>query len=267
MGIKGQFVTALMALAIARASAGRGMPRGLILVGAAIFLLIVIPFTIAYRAEVRTSSADLSPRAAVAAAPAVAGSAASTASAGTIPESVSYLAQRLQEIDASAIVLQKTPSQIPYAGSAQIPETLAAGLIPRALWPGKPIMAAGYQFSQEYYGTPPGLVTAAAITPQADLYRDGGWVTMVAGMLVLGWLMRVLDDVLDAAGVPSCRAAGAAAMAGSGDPRGYLHGHPARAAGSGSHLARRHGRDFPPRRVIAAFHPPPPCWYLAGQGR
>ena len=55
MGIKGQFVTTLMALAIARASAGRGMPRGLILVGAAIFLLIVIPFTIAYRAEVRTS--------------------------------------------------------------------------------------------------------------------------------------------------------------------------------------------------------------------
>ena len=197
MGIKGQIATAVLAIAIARASAGLGMPRGLILAAAAISLLIVIPFTIAYRAEVRTSSADLSPRAAVAEAPAVAASAASAASTGTIPESVGYLAQRLQEIDASAIVLQRTPSQIPYAGAAQIPETLAAGLIPRALWPGKPILTYGFQFSQEYYGTPPGLVTAAAITPQADLYRDGGWVLMLAGMLVLGWLMRVLDDVLD----------------------------------------------------------------------
>jgi hypothetical protein len=197
MGIKGQFVTAVMAVAIARASAGRGLPRGLLLAAIAFFLLIVIPFTVAYRAEVRGGPADLTPRAAVAAAPAVAGSAASTASAGTIPESVSYLAQRLQEIDAVAIVLQKTPSQVPDASPAEIPETLAADLIPRALWPGKPILDPGYQFSQEYYGTPSGVVTAAAITPQADLYRYGGWVTMLAGMFALGWLVRVLDDVLD----------------------------------------------------------------------
>ena len=40
-------------------------------------------------------------------------------------------------------------------------------------------------------------MTAAAITPQADLYRYGGWVPMVAGMAILGWLMRFLDEVLD----------------------------------------------------------------------
>jgi hypothetical protein len=197
MGIKGQFVTAVVAVAIARASAGRGIPRRLIFAAAAFFLLVVIPFTVAYRAEVRGGGADLSPSAAAAAAPAVAGSAASTASAGTIAGSVSYLTQRLQEINASAIVLQETPSQIGYASPAQMPETLAAGLIPRALWPGKPLQDAGYQFSQEYYGSPAGLVTAAAITPQADLYRYGGWLPMLAGMLALGWLMRVLDDVLD----------------------------------------------------------------------
>ena len=158
---------------------------------------MVIPFTIAYRAEVRGGPADLSPRSAATAAPAVASAAASTASAATIPESVGYLAQRLQEIDAPAIVLQKTPSQVPYASPAQIPEALATGLIPRVLWPGKPLVDAGYQFSQEYYGTPAGLVTAAAISPQADLYRYGGWLPMLTGMLALGWLTRVLDDVLD----------------------------------------------------------------------
>jgi hypothetical protein len=197
MGQKGQFVTAIVAVAIAWASAGRGMPRRLILGATAFFLLLVIPFTIFYRGEVRGGAADLGPRAAAAAAPAAAIAAASSASAGTIPESVSYLELRLQEIDAPAIVVQRTPSQVPYVSLAQVPETLAADLVPRALWPGKPILDPGYQFSQDYYGTPSRLVTAAAITPEADLYRYGGWVPLVAGMFALGWLMRVLDEVLD----------------------------------------------------------------------
>ena len=115
---------------------------------------------------------------------------------------MSYLVQRLQEIDAPAIVLQKTPSQVPYSSPVQIPESLAADLVPRALWPGKPVLDAGYQFSQEYYGTPASEVTAASITPQADLYRYGGWVTVLAGMAILGWLMRVADDVLDVRRLP-----------------------------------------------------------------
>jgi hypothetical protein len=197
MGIKGLFVTAVMAVAIAAASAGRSMPRWLILAATAFFLLIVIPFTLTYRAEVRGGPADLSPGAAAVAAPAVVSSTASAASTGTIAESVSYLSQRLQEIDAVAIVLQKTPSQVPYASPAQIPETLAAGLIPRALWPGKPILTAGYQFSQQYYGTPQSEVSAAAVTPMADLYRYGGWVPLLTGMLMLGWLTRIVDEVLD----------------------------------------------------------------------
>ena len=197
MAQKGQLVVAVVAVAVARASAGRGMPRGLILGGTALFLLIVIPFTAAYRDEIRSGPTDLSPRAAAAAAPAVAASAADTASVGTIPQSLSYLSQRLQEINAAAIVLQKTPSEIPYANPAQIPETIGAEFIPRVLWPGKPLLDAGYVFSQEYYGTPSGEVTAAAISPQADLYRYGGWVPTLVGMLALGWLMRALDDVLD----------------------------------------------------------------------
>ena len=45
-------------------------------------------------------------------------------------------------------------SSSPYLNPVQIPEALATDLIPRALWPGKPILDPGYQFSQEYYGTP-----------------------------------------------------------------------------------------------------------------
>lgn len=195
---KGGIITAGLAVAIARAAAGRRIPPGMALAGTAFFLLLVIPFNAAYRTQIHggaPQAANLTPGQAVAVAPQVAGSALSAASADAIPESVSYLGQRLQEIDAPAIVLQKTPSQIPYASPAQIPETLASDLIPRALWPGKPIIDPAYQFTVIYYGDD--LLTYSAITPQADLWRYGGWVPVIAGMAFLGWLMRVLDDVLD----------------------------------------------------------------------
>jgi hypothetical protein len=143
---KGGIITAVAAVAIARASAGRRLPAGMILAAAGIFLLVVIPFTAAYRTEIHGGStpgqpaASLSPGHAAAVAPAIAGTAVGAASPGTILESVGYLGQRLQEIDPPAIVLQKTPSQIPYASPAQIPEAVAADLIPRVLWPGKPII-------------------------------------------------------------------------------------------------------------------------------
>ena len=198
---KGGIITAVAAVAIARASAGLRLPSGMILAVAGIFVLVVIPFTAAYRTEIHGGSTpgqpavSLSPGHAAAIAPAIAGTAVGAASLGTISASVNYLGQRLQEVDAPAIVLQKTPSQIPYASPAQIPEALAADLIPRALWPGKPIIDPGYQFTEEYYGTD--LLTYSAITPQADLWRYGGWVPVIAGMAFLGWLMRILDDVLD----------------------------------------------------------------------
>jgi hypothetical protein len=202
-GSKGGIVTAVAAVAISYASSGARVPARLALGAAAFFLIIVIPFTAAYRAGIHggtgtapgQAAASLSPAQAAQQAPAIAGSALTTASAGTIAASVSYLGQRLQEIDAPAIVLQKTPSQIPYASPAQIPEALASDLIPRALWPGKPIVDPGYQFTVDYYGDD--LLTYSAITPQADLWRYGGWVPVIAGMAFLGWLMRVLDDVLD----------------------------------------------------------------------
>jgi hypothetical protein len=202
-GSKGGIVTAAVAVAISYASAGRRMPARLVLGAVAFFLVIVIPFTAAYRSGIHggTAAADgqpavsLSPAQAAAQAPAIAGNALAAASLSTLGASAGYLGQRLQEIDAPAIVVQETPSQIPYTSAAQLPEALAADVIPRALWPGKPIIDPGYQFTVAYYGDD--HLTYSAITPQADLWRYGGWVPVIAGMALLGWLMRVLDDVLD----------------------------------------------------------------------
>ena len=70
-------------------------------------------------------------------------------------------------------------------------------MVPRAVWPGKPILATGYQFSQQYYELSASVYTASAITPIGDLYRHGGWIPVIAGMFLLGCGVRLLDDVLD----------------------------------------------------------------------
>jgi hypothetical protein len=197
MGQKGEIGTAVIAVAVASASAGLRMPRKLILAAAAFFLLIVIPFTAAYRADIRSGPADLSPAAAARAAPAIATTAAGAASPATLGASVSYLVQRSDEIDSAAVTVQKTPTQIPYSSPARIPQTLASDLIPRVLWPGKPILDSGYEFSQQYYGTPPGEVTAAAVTREADLWGYGGWVPLLTGMAFIGWLTRAVDESTD----------------------------------------------------------------------
>jgi hypothetical protein len=110
---------------------------------------------------------------------------------------VAYLMRRIREIDSPAVIIQRTPSEVPFSSPADLVAAPVAGMVPRALWPGKPILDAGYQFSQEYYGLPPTVYTSSAVTPVGDLYRHGGWVPVIAGMFLLGCGLRLLDDVLD----------------------------------------------------------------------
>ena len=59
------------------------------------------------------------------------------------------------------------------------------GFIPRSVWPTKPVLAAGYEVLQEYYGMPASVHSSVAVTPYGDLYRRGGVAVVIAGMLVL----------------------------------------------------------------------------------
>jgi len=196
-GFKSQFVVAVLAVIIPVAAARQRLPKRAILVAVAVFLVVVIPFTGAYRAAARDGAQVLTPAQAAARAPAILRGEAATGFASAVPASADYLLQRVQEIDSPAIVMQRTPSQIPFASPAQIAETVAEALVPRVLWPGKPAIAPGYDFSQQYYGLPASAITSAAITPEGDLWRYGGWLPVTIGMFLLGCLVRLLDDVTD----------------------------------------------------------------------
>jgi hypothetical protein len=93
--------------------------------------------------------------------------------------------------------MQRTPSEIPYASPGQLLIAPIVDLIPRILWPGKPILAPGYQISQEYYQLPAQIYTSSDVTPEADLYRHGGWFPLILGMFLLGCAIRIIDEMTD----------------------------------------------------------------------
>jgi hypothetical protein len=197
-GGKESFVIAVLAVVMPMSTASRRVPIVAVIGGILIFLVIVIPFNQAYRAAARSDSATLSASQAIDQAPAILRQTLTGRSVSAIlPDSTVYLLHRIREIDSPAIVLQRTPGQIPFSSPAQLIEAPVDDIVPRAIWHGKPILATGYQFSQQYYGLPSTLYTSSAITPIGDLYRHGGWIPVIAGMLLLGCGIRLLDEVLD----------------------------------------------------------------------
>jgi hypothetical protein len=197
-GGKESFVIALLAVLIPMSAAKRRLPALAVIGGIVAFLWVVIPFNQAYRGAARGDSATLSVSQAVHQAPSILRQTLSGHNLLTVaPDSVVYLLQRIREIDSPAVILQRTPGQIPFSSPAQLALAPLADVVPRAIWPGKPILATGYQFSQEYYDLPSSVYTSSAVTPVGDLYRHGGWVPVVAGMMLLGCAVRLADDVLD----------------------------------------------------------------------
>jgi hypothetical protein len=196
-GGKESFVVAILAVVVPHTVVRGRLPTAAIVVAVLAFMLIIIPFNQAYRSSAR-GAVTLSTSQAVAAAPAIASQVASTdVSAAVLAESASYLAERIRTIDTPAMIIQRTPSQIPYASPAQLLIAPVVDLIPRLLWPGKPILTPGYQISQQYFLLPAQVYTSSDVTPEADLYRHGGWFPLIAGMFLLGCGVRVLDEVAD----------------------------------------------------------------------
>jgi len=66
-------------------------------------------------------------------------------------------------------------------------------LVPRPLWPDKPIFNYGEQVSSAIYGIPASYKTASTITWLGDLYlNDGPWGILVSGIILGSLLRRVL---------------------------------------------------------------------------
>jgi hypothetical protein len=197
-GGKQSFIITLLAVVVPISAARRRLPKKAVIAGIVLFLMVVIPFNRAYREVVRGGSASLSPSQAFQVAPEILRQTVSSDNTATaVPASVTFLLQRVREIDSPAIIMQRTPGQVAFSSPVQLAEVPISEIVPRAIWRNKPIETTGYQFSQQYYGLPATLYTSSAITPVGDLYRHGGWIPVIGGMFLLGCLVRLLDDVID----------------------------------------------------------------------
>jgi hypothetical protein len=197
-GNKESFVIAVLAVVIPFSATRRKLPKTAPLATIFVFLFIVIPFNQAYRGAARQGTVTLTPGQAVAAAPGILRQTVSGQSVRTVvPESVSYLMQRIREIDSPAIIVQRSPGQVPFVSPLQLVEGPVVDMVPRALWPGKPVLVGGYQFGQQYFGLPSTIYTSTPDTMIGGLYWHGGWIPVIAGMFLFGCCVRLLDDVLD----------------------------------------------------------------------
>lgn len=202
-GGKESFVIAVLAVVIPFSAERRRLPKAAMALLIIVFLVVVIPFNQAYRATARQGSATLTPREAVAVAPSILKQTViANGALGAVLQSLDYLGVRVREIDGVAIIAQRVPGQIAFGDPVGLIVGPVAGMIPRALWPNKPIDATGVQFSHEFYGLPSITISASADTLVGGLYWDGGWLPVIVGMFVLGCAMRMLDDVLDARSNP-----------------------------------------------------------------
>ncbi len=198
-GQKENFVLAVLAIAIPYSAARSRLPTAMLAAFGIVFLAVVIPFTQAYRHTARGSAVTLTAGQAVGAVPGLLRATLNSENnlLTVVPRSIGDLLRRSQDIDGPAIIMQRTPGQIGFSSPVDLVTGPLSAQVPRALWPAKPILATGYQFSRQYYELPATVYTSSTITPIGDLYRHGGWVPVIAGMLVLGCGIRLLDDVLD----------------------------------------------------------------------
>lgn len=170
-----------------------------LLLAAAVFVLVVTPFVTQLRQEVRG--------------PAALGvdDALETAWARSLDldqyladsdpvESALQVASRVRLVDNFILIGEKTPSAIPYRDPMDILAAPLQGVVPRAVWPDKPVRLAGYEFYKVYYQGQG--QSSSAVTLQGSLYMHGGLGVFLVGMFVVGVLLRATDDGLRARSSP-----------------------------------------------------------------
>jgi hypothetical protein len=102
--------------------------------------------------------------------------------------------ERIDMTETLAMQVSFQPEMEPYAHGATF---LDAGLalIPRIIWPSKPVIAGGSEFVSRFTGMVRSTEdkTSLGVPYPFELYANGGPVLVVVGLFVLGWLIVRLE--------------------------------------------------------------------------
>lgn len=111
------------------------------------------------------------------------------------------LARQTGLVHIPGIIMARTPTLIPYQGFEQF-LAIPAYIVPRALWPGKPVLSRGKWFNIQYFGAPEDTNTSLAMTIFGEGYIYAGWAGAMFASFCYGFLLALLYRVTVSAGLP-----------------------------------------------------------------
>ena len=112
--------------------------------------------------------------------------------AGRQDSALEQLLDRQAGVDALAVVMRVTPHVQPFRYGRTFAEGFVAAIVPRFLWPNKPIYDASRDFEQNYLGMPPDYIGFTAMQVISDLYRNFYLVGVAGGLFILGLVSKTL---------------------------------------------------------------------------
>ncbi|MCL1594866.1 MAG: hypothetical protein M3132_11010 [Actinomycetia bacterium] len=193
-GMKEPVIASLFGLAATYRLARGRLPKGSLVVGAAV-VLFLFAFVNTYRTGVRID--ELSVTESLAASVDILGGDTGSGLLASTTDSIASVTSRTQSIDSLGLIIARTPTQIPFRDVMALPAEVASMFVPRSLWPNKPIIAEGYRFAIEYTGQSRAVHNSFAVTLVGDAYRHGGLLSVLGFGLLLGMYLAVLDRLVN----------------------------------------------------------------------
>ncbi len=121
---------------------------------------------------------------------------------GAIAHGFAMTAGRSAIMDLFANVARRTPDEIPYWGGETY-KSLIGAAVPRVLWPDKPTKDLGQSFGHRYkYLHASNKSTAINLPTMVEFFVNFGGTGLVVGMLLIGVIYGVLDNIVNRAGQP-----------------------------------------------------------------
>jgi hypothetical protein len=168
IGTKGDAVIPLVLVAVAALLYGRRPPIKPLLAAALVIVFALVPANRAMRAEISAHGRTVTGVAKAVLTP------SNYRPDTALRDDLDYVLTRYRQIDDIALINRETPNV--YArGNGQLYYQLPLILvIPRAFWPGKPVLDVTSQFSHTYWELPTSISSSTPTTQIGDLIRNFG---------------------------------------------------------------------------------------------
>ena len=119
---------------------------------------------------------------------------------GTVLGGWESVSARAALLDLFTDVIRQTPSVVPH-WNGQTYWSLAGAVIPRFLWPNKPVKILGYAFGQRYgYLAPYDYTTTINMPYLVEFYANFGEIGVYLGMLLVGFIYRSVERIVNTPG-------------------------------------------------------------------